>query len=99
MAGPRKETRSNEECTISVRITPRSSKMSVRQNDDGVFVIHLTAPPVEGAANNQLVRFLANALRMPKTSLEIVSGVASRNKRIRITGISPLQAQKLLSQK
>jgi hypothetical protein len=50
--------------------------------------IRLAAPPVDGAANEELVRFLAEALSVPRTALRVVSGQASRSKIILIHGIT-----------
>ena len=48
--------------------------------------IRLAAPPVDGAANDELVRFVAEAFGVPKRNVEIVSGATSRQKRVRIAG-------------
>ena len=50
--------------------------------------LRLTAPPVEGAANRALVEFLADALDVPKSAVEIVAGARSREKRVRVAGMS-----------
>ena len=48
--------------------------------------IRLAAPPVDGAANDELVRFVADAFGVPKRNVEIVSGATSRQKRVRVEG-------------
>ena len=50
--------------------------------------IRLAAPPVDGAANDELVRFLADALSVPRTAIRLASGQASRSKVIAITGVN-----------
>lgn len=50
-------------------------------------LIRLAAPPVDGAANEALVAFLADALALPRRSIRIVSGEKSRDKRVRIDGL------------
>ena len=65
--------------------------------EDGGLKIRLTAPPVDGAANEALVKFLADTFSVPKSQVEIVSGHTSRNKIVRIQGISQDEAERLLN--
>ncbi|HSO18600.1 MAG TPA: DUF167 domain-containing protein [Desulfosarcina sp.] len=67
---------------IDVRVQPKSAQNTVAGVHDGALKIKLNAPPVEGRANKALVQFLAKWLRRPKSSIEIVSGQTSRNKRL-----------------
>jgi len=83
--------------TISVRIQPRSSKNSITRMEDGSLKIRLTAPPVDGAANEALIGYLAKALAVSKSSVEIVSGHTAREKRIRIIGVSEEDINRLLN--
>jgi uncharacterized protein (TIGR00251 family) len=64
--------------TLSVRIQPRASKNEIVALAGGGLKIRLTAPPVDGAANEALVKFLADTLSIPKSHVEIVSGHTSR---------------------
>ncbi len=77
------------EAVIAVRIQPRASKNEVVVQSDGSLKIRLTAPPVDGAANEALVRYLADILGVAKSQVEIVSGHTGREKRIRIAGRDP----------
>jgi len=72
--------------TISVRIQPRASKNGVSRMQDGSLRIRLTAPPVDGAANEALVKFLSDAFSVSKSQVEILSGHTSREKRVKISG-------------
>ena len=83
--------------TLSIRIQPRASKNEIVPMENGKLKIRLTAPPVDGAANEALVKFLADALSVTKSQVEIVSGHTSREKIIRINGISPAAADRLLN--
>lgn len=74
--------------SIRVHVAPRASASRVLGLYDGAWKVALTAPPVEGAANKALVEFLAKALGVPKRSVVLVSGRASRNKIVEIAGIS-----------
>ena len=95
-----KSRRSKQEApgaTISVRIQPRASKNSISRMEGGSFKIRLTAPPVDGAANEALIGYLAKALAVSKSSVEIVSGHTAREKRIRIIGVSEEDINRLLN--
>lgn len=69
---------------ISVFVQPKSSGNRIAGLHGDAIKIKLTAPPVEGEANKQCIKFLAKTLKLPKSALEIISGQASRNKRILI---------------
>ena len=73
-----------EGIVIKVFIQPRSSKNMIAGLYKDALKIKLTAPPVEGAANKMCINFLAKHLKLPKSSLEILSGHCSRTKRILI---------------
>jgi uncharacterized protein (TIGR00251 family) len=77
-----------DEAVIAVRVTPRSGKDEISGWQDGELRVRLRAAPIEGQANEGLRRLLARALRVPSSSVEIVSGATSRSKRVRITGLS-----------
>ena len=72
---------------INVRVIPRSSKNLIEWEDGGLKV-HLTAPPVDGAANAALIALLAQCLAVHKGDILIVRGTTSRSKIIEISGIS-----------
>jgi len=61
--------------------------------DDGTVKIRLTAPPVEGQANDALIRYLSGVLDVPSSRIEIVAGQTSRDKLLSITGADPGQIQ------
>jgi uncharacterized protein (TIGR00251 family) len=83
--------------TLSIRIQPRASKNEIIAREGGALKIRLTAPPVDGAANEALVRFLADRVSVPKSQIEIISGHTSRDKIIRIHGTSEAEAKRLLN--
>jgi len=74
------------ELTFSVRVVPRASKSELLRGEDGGFRLRITSPPVDGAANDEILRFLSKFLGVAKSSVTIVSGDKSRVKRIRISG-------------
>jgi uncharacterized protein (TIGR00251 family) len=75
-------------CTLSVRVRPGARKNGVTGVHADALKIALTAPPVDGKANEALIAFLADALRVPRARIVIVSGLTSRAKMVRITGKS-----------
>ena len=74
--------------TLSVRVVPRSAKEGVAGYEGGVVRIRLNAPPVEGQANESLVRFLARTLGVPKSRITLVSGGKGRSKIVRVDGVT-----------
>ena len=74
---------------IAVRVQPRSSKTEIVGRHGDEIKIRVKAPPVDGAANDELIRFLAERLGVPKSGVVIVSGHATRTKRVRVEGADP----------
>ena len=75
---------------ITVKVTPRARKTGVDGlMADGTIKIRVAAPPVDGAANERLIEFLAEVLELPKGQIEIIAGAASERKLISLVGISP----------
>jgi hypothetical protein len=77
-----------EVVAFGVRVVPRASRDKIAGFHDGTLRVRLTAPPVEGAANEALVAFLSGVLRVPKRDIEIVSGQTARNKIVSVYGLS-----------
>ncbi|MEZ2347144.1 DUF167 domain-containing protein [Terriglobus sp. RCC_193] len=74
--------------SFAVRVQPGASREGVIGLYGDAIKIALSAPAVDGKANEALVRYLATALNVPKTSITIASGHASRSKVIRVIGIT-----------
>jgi len=72
---------------VPVRVFPRSNRNELTVEPDGLRV-RLTAPPVEGAANEALVALVAERLKLPKRAVRVVRGTAGRQKTIEITMLS-----------
>lgn len=81
---------------LPIRLTPRASRNGVRGEREGAIVVHVTAPPVGGAANTALVAFLAKTLRIPKGAVRIVSGATSRTKVVEVSGLDEVEARRRL---
>lgn len=76
------------EATLSVRVQPRASRNEVAGLVGETLKIKLTAPPVEGEANAACLKFLAKLLDLAPSRLAIIRGDRSRNKVVRITGLT-----------
>ena len=72
---------------IQVRVIPRSSKNSIVW-EEGALKVRLTAPPVDGAANEALIALLAQCLGLPKRDIQIVYGTTGRHKTVEIMGMT-----------
>lgn len=72
-----------------LRIKPRSHHQRLLRTSAGELCLELTAPPVEGKANQAAIDFLAHSLRLPRSAVEIVTGAKSRRKLFRIATDSP----------
>jgi len=72
---------------FDIRVMPRSPRAAIGGVRDGRLVVRVTAPPVDGAANDAVVAALASALDVPRRDLRIVSGASGRNKVVEIAGL------------
>jgi len=81
---------------LRVRVKPRASKDAIVGEQDGALVVRLAAPPVDGAANEALARFLGLALRVPPSAVRIVKGEAARLKLVAIAGLDAKTARERL---
>jgi uncharacterized protein len=73
---------------ISVRVIPRAGRSGIVGVRKGALLVRLKAPPVDGAANAELIDVLAEALSVAKRDITIASGLASKQKRVSISGIT-----------
>ena len=76
---------------IELRVMPRAPRTIVDGIRGGRLVVRVTAPPVDGAANDAVIVALAGALDLPKRAIRIVAGETSRNKTAEITGLDAHQ--------
>lgn len=79
---------------ITVRVTPRMARNQIHEIlDDGTIKIRLTAPPVDGKANKELIKFLAEILNVQPSCIDIVAGQTGHDKLITILGLNSEQVQ------
>ena len=81
---------------VDVRVIPRAGKSGIAGVRENAVLVRLTAPPVEGAANAELIEVIADVLGVPKRAISIVSGDRSRKKRVRIDGVTLAHAVRRL---
>ena len=74
--------------TLAIRVHPRANKNAITGEVGDALKVSLTTPPLEGRANEACVEFFAKLLKVPRSSVTIASGRNSRNKVIRVTGIT-----------
>ena len=74
--------------TFAVKVQPRAKKNAIVGELGNALRVALTAPPVDGRANQACIEFFADLLNLPRSAVTIVSGQSSRNKVIRVSGIS-----------
>jgi uncharacterized protein len=77
---------------IAVRVIPRAGTSGLAGTRGDALLVRLQAPPVEGAANAELIEVMAKALQVPKRAVSIVAGERSRQKRVRVVGIDAVTA-------
>jgi hypothetical protein len=74
--------------TFAVKVHPRAKKNAITGELGDALKLSLTTPPVEGRANEACIEFLAKLLKVPRSSITIASGLSSRNKIIRVGGVT-----------
>lgn len=75
-------------CELELQVTPRSSQRRIEVLDDGSLKAWVTQAPTDGQANQGVLEAVAEALGIPKSRIEILRGLTSRRKRIKIEGLS-----------
>ena len=83
--------------TFTVRAQPRATKSAVVGEVEGALKLKLAAPPIDGAANEELLRFLAKLFTAPRRHISILSGATAKTKIIRIEGLTSEQFETALT--
>ncbi len=82
--------------TFAVKIHPRAKKNAITGQVGDALKVALTAPPIDGKANQACIEFFAKLLKVPRSSVTIAAGQTSRNKVIRVAGLSAPQVRERL---
>lgn len=85
--------------TFAVRVVPRATRTEIAGEHDGALRVNLAAPPVDDAANRELVRLLAKTFKLPQNAVEIVAGSTSKQKIVRIDGADAATLERLAQPK
>jgi uncharacterized protein len=83
--------------TFAIKVHPRAKKNAITGELGDAVKVALTAPPVEGKANEACIEFFANLLKVPRSSITIAAGQSSRNKIIRVNGLSAAEVEARLN--
>lgn len=83
--------------TFAIKVQPRARKSAIIGSVGGAIKLAVAAPPVEGKANQAVVEFFADWFEIPRSQVTITSGETSRNKSIRVTGITAQQLREKLA--
>lgn len=83
---------------FAVRVQPRAARSTVEGVHDGALRVRLAAPPVDGAANEELVRLLARRLGVARRDVSIVGGATSRSKLVDVRGVSVEAVRSLVTE-
>jgi uncharacterized protein len=92
-------TESAKGVTFSVKVHPRARKNAITGIIGDALKLALTAPPVEGRANQSVIEFFADLFEIPRSSVTIASGETSRNKLVRIAGLTKVAVAARLSER
>lgn len=83
--------------SLAIKVIPRAGATKIAGTREGRLLIRLAAAPVDGAANDALIAFLAGILTVPARHISMISGAHSRNKLVAIAGMSVAQASSVIS--
>jgi len=84
---------------LRLKVIPNARRNQVVGWRGGLLTVKLTAPPVEGKANRELVSFLAEVMGVPASDVEILSGETARSKSVSVLGVTPEQAHERIGQR
>ncbi|MFN7929447.1 MAG: DUF167 domain-containing protein [Blastocatellia bacterium] len=91
-------TAEDDAVTFTIRAQPRASKSVIVGEVEGALKVRLAAPPVDGAANEELIRLLAAVFAVPRRAVTILSGATAKNKIVRLAGLNAAQFVQILQQ-
>jgi len=90
-------TERDDSVIFTVRVVPRASRSEIVGEYNGALKIRIASPPVDGAANEELIKVLSKFFGVSKTSTEIISGQTSKQKQVRVNGLNRQDFLKLIA--
>ena len=91
-----KLTEADGDLIFDVRVVPRSSRSGIVGEHVGALKVRIASPPVDGAANAELIKQLAKKFGVPKSDVEIIAGESSKSKRIKIANLSQSRFEEVI---
>jgi uncharacterized protein (TIGR00251 family) len=88
---------STDGVTFAVKVHPRARENAITGELGDALKVSLTAPPIDGRANDACIEFFAKLLKVPRSSVTIASGQTGRNKVIRVAGLSAEELRKRIT--
>jgi uncharacterized protein (TIGR00251 family) len=92
-------TEKNNALVFTVRVVPRASKSEIVGEHDGALKVRIASPPVDGAANAELIKLLAKTLGVSKSKVEITGGQTSKTKQVKISNANGEKLSAILQAK
>ena len=89
--------RDGDDVLVTIRVQPRASSAGIAGEHGGALKVRLSSPPLDDAANRELIAFVAKRVRRPKSAIRIERGGRGRLKVVRIEGVGPADARARLS--
>lgn len=86
-----------QKATFKVRVIPRAKETTIQAVEEGALVVRLSAPPVEGKANDALREYMAESLGVRRSQIHIAVGEKSRHKIVEVVGVGPEKVQAFLA--
>ena len=84
--------------SFAVRVHPRASRPGIRGVLGDALKLALAAPPLDGRANQELTDYLADFFQVPRFAVDVIGGMQSRNKVVRVSGLAPGQVKAMLDE-
>ena len=97
MTGMVQVRESKKGLTFDIQVIPQASRAEIVCIQDGVFKVKVTAPPLEGAANEACIKMLASKLGLKKSQMEISAGSKSRRKTVMVKNINKMELELKIS--
>ena len=82
---------------VTVRVHPRARRSALAGRFGEAYKVDLAAPPVDGKANDECIRFFAELAGVPRSRVRIVTGLTNRTKVVEIDGVTQIELEKLLT--
>ncbi|MEO8208345.1 MAG: DUF167 domain-containing protein [Chloroflexota bacterium] len=84
-------TRGADEVRLPLWVTPRGGRDAIEGVRDGRLLMRVAASPVDGDANDSVIRLIAQSLDVPRSAVRLVTGAAARRKVVAVSGVSALE--------